>query len=44
MNKNVQKDITFGLRTVDITAKSPTEYTAIDEILTIRKRDPEKTI
>lgn len=44
VNKNVQKDITFGLRTVDGTAKAPSEYTAIDEIYTIKKRDPEKTI
>lgn len=44
VNKKVESDITFGLRTVDITAKSPTEYTAIDEIFTIKKREPEKTI
>lgn len=30
VNKNVQKDITFGMRTVDGTAKAPTEYTAFD--------------
>jgi solute carrier family 8 (sodium/calcium exchanger) len=44
VKKTVNQDITFGLRTVNGTAKEPNEYTKIDEILTMKKRETEKTV
>jgi len=39
ISNNVQRDITFGLRTVEITAKAPHEFTAIDQTFTLKKRE-----
>lgn len=43
VKKVVNQDLTFGIRTIDGTAKNPTEYTTINEVITMKKRDTEKT-
>lgn len=43
VKKVVDQDLTFGIRTIDGTAKNPTEYTTINEVITMKKRDTEKT-
>jgi hypothetical protein len=44
IKKVVNQDLTFGIRTVDGTAKHPTEYETIDEVVTMKKRETEKII
>ena len=44
VKKTVNQDLTFGIRTVEGTAKHPTEYTKMDEVMTMKKRETEKTI
>ena len=44
MKKVANAEHTFGIRTVNITAKSPQDYTHYEEIVTMRKRDNEKTV
>jgi hypothetical protein len=36
--------VTFGIRTIDGTAKNPSEYTKMDDVVTMKKRETEKTI
>lgn len=44
IKKVVNQDLTFGIRTLDGTAKHPTEYEKIEEVITMKKRDTERTI
>ena len=44
VKKTVNQDITFGLRTVDGTAKAATEFGHLDEIISMKKRETEKTV
>jgi hypothetical protein len=41
VKKMVNADVTFGIRTVDATAKAPADYTHYEEIVTLKKRDNE---
>lgn len=43
VKKVVNQDLTFGIRTIDGTAKNPTEYTTINEVITMKKSATEKT-
>jgi hypothetical protein len=44
IKKVVNQDLTFGIRTVDGTAKNPTEYLKMDEVVTMKKKETEKII
>lgn len=44
VKKAQNQEITFGVRTVDNTAKSGAEFEAIDEIITMKKRESERTV
>lgn len=44
INKQTKGDITFGLRTVDGSAKHPTEYTAINQVYTMKRGEKELPI
>jgi hypothetical protein len=44
VKKTVNQDITFGLRTVDGTAKAGTEFGHLEEIISMKKRETEKTV
>jgi hypothetical protein len=44
IKKVANQDLTFGIRTVEGTAKHPTEFERMDEVVTMKKRETEKTI
>ena len=44
IKKVINQDVTFGIRTVDGTAKNPSEFTKMDDVVTMKKRETEKTI
>lgn len=44
LNKNVNMEYTFGVRTVEGTAHKGTEFREFDEIVTIKQREQEKTV
>lgn len=44
VKKNSNADLTFGYRTVEDTAKPPKDYTHIEEVVTMKKRDTELKI
>jgi len=39
----VNTDVSFGIRTVDSTAKSPADFTSYDEVYAMKKRETEFT-
>lgn len=44
VKKSVNSDVTFGIRTLNDTAKAGKEYDAIEEVMTMKKRDGEKQV
>lgn len=44
IKKVVNQDLTFGIRTKDGTAKHPSEFEKMDEVVTMKKRETEKII
>ena len=44
IKKVINQDVTFGIRTVDGTAKNPSEFTKMDDVVTMKKRETERTI
>jgi len=43
IKKVVNQDLTFGIRTIDGTAKDPSEFHKMDQMVTMKKRETEKT-
>lgn len=44
IKKVANQELTFGIRTDDGTAKNTKEYEAINSIMTMKKRENEKTV
>lgn len=44
IKKNMNMDCTFGVKTLDGTAMAGKEYTPVDEVCTMKKKETEKTI
>lgn len=44
VKKTSNQEVTFGIRTVDNTAKGGGEFEATDEIITMKKRESERTV
>jgi hypothetical protein len=44
VKKMVNTELSVGVRTVDSTAKAPSDYTSFDEIVKLIKRDSESTV